>query len=175
MSNKKGFNEYIIKGDFVSITLRNRKGQQEECIFSLEDLDKLISFGNSWHLFWSTKTKSFYAKCSPKVKGKKTTIYMHRFLLGADSNLYGDHKNHNTLDNRRGNIQVVDNVYNNINRKDKNSNNTSGYRNVSWINGYWRVQLQVNGKNKLFTEKFEDVHEAGKFAKDMRRKYYKIT
>ena len=59
------------------------------------------------------------------------------------------------------------------NRSGKNKNNTSGYRNVSYIKGEGKyiVQLQVDGKNKRLGE-FDDVHEAGKFAEEMRKKYY---
>lgn len=61
---------------------------------------------------------------------------------------------------------------NGMDRTSKSSNNTSGYRNVSWIRGHWRVQLQINRKNNMFSEKFENVHSANKFAEQMRQKYY---
>lgn len=35
----------------------------------------------------------------------------------------------------------------------------------------YHVQLQINGKNKVLG-KFSDVHEAGRFAEEMRQKYY---
>jgi hypothetical protein len=46
-----------------------------------------------------------------------------------------------------------------------------GYRNVSLIKGKWVVQLQIDGKNTKLGS-FDDVHEAGKFAEEMRQKYY---
>ena len=36
----------------------------------------------------------------------------------------------------------------------------------------WVVQLQIDGKNTKLGS-FDDVHEAGKFAEEMRQKYYK--
>ena len=60
-------------------------------------------------------------------------------------------------------------------RKSKNKNNTTGYRNVIYNKTYktrpYHVQLQINGKNKVLG-KFSDVHEAGRFAEEMRQKYY---
>jgi hypothetical protein len=43
---------------------------------------------------------------------------------------------------------------------------------VCYIQGIWRVQLQINKRNYLFPEKFEDVYKAGCFAEEMRNKYY---
>jgi hypothetical protein len=39
------------------------------------------------------------------------------------------------------------------------------------VNDWWVVQLQIEGKNERLG-KFKDVHEAGKFAEEMRQKYY---
>jgi hypothetical protein len=84
-----------------------------------------------------------------------------------------DHINHNTLDNGKENLRITSNRYNLKHRKGKNSNNKSGYRNVSWLNSYkkWCVQIQIEGKNTILG-KFDDVDEAGKFAEEMRNKYY---
>lgn len=84
-----------------------------------------------------------------------------------------DHINHNTLDNRKENLRMVKQDENLKHRKGKNSNNTSGYRNVSWNKYYEKyvVQLQVNGKNTIFGY-FDDVHEAGRIAKEKRKEIY---
>lgn len=91
--------------------------------------------------------------------------------MNTNKNEYVDHKNHNTIDNRKNNLRVTRNDKNTKNRKSKNSNNTSGYRNVSWVNNKWIVQLQIKGKNKVLG-KFDDINKAGKFAEKMRKKYY---
>jgi len=83
-----------------------------------------------------------------------------------------DHMNHNTLDYRRENLRIVSSSQNTRNRKSKNSNNTSGYRNVTKMGNYWRVQLQQEGKNVLFREKFTDPKEAGAFADARRAEFY---
>lgn len=45
---------------------------------------------------------------------------------------------------------------------------------MCWIDGYLRLQLQINGKNYRFPEKFteDQKEEAEKFAQEMREKYY---
>lgn len=102
---------------------------------------------------------------------------LHRYLIGNGEEIpksrVVDHINHNTLDNTRKNLRVTTIKYNSRNRSGKNKNNTSGYRNVCWLKdeNKWIVQLQVNGKNKVLG-RFDDVDEAGKFAEEMRQKYY---
>ena len=84
-----------------------------------------------------------------------------------------DHKNGNTLNNRKSNLRVVLDSNNSMNRKSRNKNNKSRYRNVSWNKSCnkWVVQMQINKKNHILGY-FDDVHEAGKFAEEMRDKYY---
>ena len=84
-----------------------------------------------------------------------------------------DHINGDTFDNRKSNLRIVADSNNSKNRKSKNSNNTSGYRNVSWSkrDRKWVVQMQIDKKHKTLG-RFDDVHEAGKFAEEMRKNYY---
>lgn len=85
-----------------------------------------------------------------------------------------DHIDHDTLNNRKYNLRVVERKNNNKHRKSKNKNNKSGYRNVFWNTreSKWIVQLQINGKNTRLG-KFDNIDEAGRFAEEMRQKYYK--
>lgn len=48
---------------------------------------------------------------------KPQTIYLHRWLMDCPPELQVDHINHNTLDNRRGNLRIVTRTQNRINRK----------------------------------------------------------
>ena len=84
-----------------------------------------------------------------------------------------DHINHNTLDDRKSNLRELTVEQNSRYREGKNKNNKSGYRNVSWDGYKWVVQLQVNGKNTCLGRFPKDqLEEAGKFAEEMRKKYY---
>lgn len=63
-------------------------------------------------------------------------------------NLYVDHINGDTLDNRRCNLRYATNQQNQANSKLK-SNNTSGYKGVTWdpVNKKWVAQIMFNRKN----------------------------
>jgi len=141
----------------------------------LEDLERLIEADYRWCVQWDKGSQTFYVRTILYPEGEHSiTLSIHRFLMNAvEKHIRVDHKDHDGLNNKKSNLRVTIHSNNNQNRRGKNSNNTSGYRNVSWIKDYkkWCVQLQVDGKNKLLG-KFDDVDEAGKFAEEMRKKYY---
>lgn len=75
-------------------------------------------------------------------------IRMHRFILGiTERGVHVDHKNGDGLDNRRRNLRPCPPRFNGANRK-KNSNNTSGYRGVSYSKRHksYVVRICVNWK-----------------------------
>lgn len=172
------FNDYIIEGDIVTILTNKRNGETFKILVDKSDLQKLIDLNNHWNLTWARNIHGYYAKHSitflnENKQRKQTTIMMHRFLMDAKEEDVIDHINHNGLDNRKCNLRATKEKLNLTHRKTKNSNNKSGYRNVCWANveKRWIVQLQINGENTRLGL-FDDVHEAGKFAEEMRIKYY---
>lgn len=116
-----------------------------------------------WCSQWNPHTKSFYAiRQSPSVNGKQYTIRMHRKILGlkrGDSK-YGDHKNHNTLDNTEKNLRIATSSQNQCNGRRK-SNNTSGYKGVyrHSKNKNWVGRVTFGGKTY-----YCGVHETPKEA-----------
>lgn len=175
MANKKG-NNYVIdeENNIVKIELRRRKGENLWTIIDLEDLEKVINFPYTWFAKYQTLNKGFYVYASVynSETKKYKTLCLHQFIMNANGQAV-DHINGDTFDNRKSNLRIVEDSDNSKNRKSKNSNNTSGYRNVSWNkkDKKWVVQMQINKKHKTLGS-FDDVHEAGKFAEEMRKKYY---
>lgn len=90
----------------------------------------------------------FYAKC----KGQG---YLHRVILARvlgrslKTNEWVDHINRNTLDNRRTNLRLTTPSQNHMNRS-KNTNNTSGFKGVSFnrFRNVWTAQIRLSGKVK---------------------------
>jgi hypothetical protein len=108
---------------------------------------------------------------------KGTTVTLQSFIGNPNhtKDVQVDHINHDSLDNREENLRITNKNQNARNRKSKNSNNITGYRNVAYIprngNKPYIVQLMVNGKNKRL-KSFSDIDEAGIYAEEMRQKYY---
>ena len=174
---KRKIYDYETVGKITRINLKDKNGNIYVCIIDTEKLSDFLDFEYAWSISFHGGRNCYYVRSTvylgmvdgkPKYKG----VLLHDFLLGFPDTQHIDHKNNNSLDNRIKNLRLATKDDNGRNRKNKNSNNTSGYRNVSFIRDYWRVQLQVDGKNKIFPERFENVHEAGEFAEKMRRKYY---
>lgn len=169
-------NKFIKINDYYIIYCESRKKEVFEVFIDEDVFEKLKNSKYSIYAHWHRDSKGYYATITEyvnhNVKQKYKSKVLHQMILPCPKGKMIDHINNNRLDNRKINLRIVNKSNNLRNRKSKNSNNTSGYRNVTWMGNHWRVQLQVNGKNKLFTEKFEDVHEAGAFAEKMRNKHY---
>lgn len=175
---KKKFNDYKIEGERVIVYLKNRLKETKECYIDLKNLQKLIDFGHSWYPYYNISSDAYYARCStyePVDNGapKRGILYMHHFIKPINKGEVVDHIDNNELNNCESNLRVVTQTENAKNRTTKNKNNKSGYRNVFWAekDKLWVVYLQINKKNTRMGS-FKDVHEAGKFAEEMRKKYY---
>lgn len=94
-------NEYHICGDITYIDLYNIKCEVvAQAIIDTEDLDKVKDI--KWKLSWNG-----YAMNTPR-SGPAT--HMSRVIYGEDklnSELFVDHINHNTLDNRKCNLRAA--------------------------------------------------------------------
>lgn len=100
---------------------------------------------------------------------------LHKFIMNVEDSKVVDHINHDTLDNTKGNLRVISHSNNSMNRKSRNSNNKSGYRNVCWSKSEnkWIVQLQVNKHNTVLGKFPKDqLKEAAKFAEEKRKELY---
>lgn len=174
MQRKMKRNNYVIdeENNIAKIELRRRNTENLWTVIDLEDLDKVISFPYTWFAKYNHTNNEYYVVASeyhPELRRSKP-VFLHQFLTAANGRDV-DHENNDTLDNRKSNLRIVTESNNSKNRKGRNRNNKSGYRNVCYVNGKWIVQMQVDGKNKRIGS-FDDVHEAGKYADEMRKKYY---
>jgi hypothetical protein len=119
---------------------------------------------------WTAKrTRSIthaYRKFYPKGRqapGK--SLYLHRLIFEEE---YGpltsedilDHINQNGVDNRLSNLRKGNKSKNALNRG-KQSNNTSGYRNIMWNKDVqkWHVSFVIR-KKKYFVGNFKTIEEA---------------
>lgn len=175
MGKKKG-NNYIIdkENNVARVELHRRSAENLWTIIDLEDLERVITYPYTWYAKLNKSIGEYYVYASEYCTDTKKCkpIFLHQFIMKANGKTV-DHINNNGLDNRKLNLRVVLDKNNSTNRRGKNKNNKSGYRNVSWRKNEnkWVVQLQIDGKNTILG-RFDDVDEAGKFAEEMRQKYY---
>jgi len=88
-------------------------------------------------------------------------VYMHRVIMNPPKGLYVDHRNCDSLDNRRSNLRHATPSQNMQNRR-KKKNTTSQYRSV-WLvkNGKYESQLFHQGK-KIWLGWFDTEIEAAR-------------
>lgn len=78
--------------------------------------------GVKWYALWDRDTKGFYAvRHLPRSSGGRRTEQMSRRILGLShgDKRQADHRNHDTLDNRRKNLRVTTHRGNGKNRRDQ--------------------------------------------------------
>ena len=108
----------------------------------------------NWSAYWNKCTKSFYAQ-----RGLPPQLWMHSFILGCKKGEEGDHKNHDTLDNRRENLRKATRSENARNMRI--STNTSGYRGVCWHQNRWVAMIKIHQK-PIYLGRFRSKEDAAR-------------
>jgi len=114
-----------------------------------------------WHAVNSPS--GLYAVSHTNSKGVKLgfkIVSMHAEIIGYRLDKFVDHKNGDTLDDRRSNLRKSTCSQSAMNRKIR-SDNSSGYKGVSWHEYNWRVTVSVR-QRKITVGTFKDVVEAAK-------------
>lgn len=111
--------------------------QGQNAIVDAADFEWLSKW--HWNAHWNKKTKSFYAEKDVRFDG---VAAMHRTILGCTKGEGVDHRNGDTLDNRRENIRKCTTRQNSCNRSAQR-NNTSGFKGVTWdkSTSKWRARI----------------------------------
>ena len=83
-----------------------------------EDYERLSKY--KWRV--NINRHTYYAQRAIKVKGKWTSVMMHRDIIKVESGMVVDHINHNGADNRKANLRAATIEQNTWNRKRKKEN-----------------------------------------------------
>lgn len=121
-------------------TVKNNKYGNVEVIIDDEDYDLVKNY--LWYLH---KTNSgFY------IRGYKNNkfIYLHRLIMNAKPKQFIDHKNHNTLDNRKINLRCCTIKENGRNVRKTKNKTSSKYKGVTFFkrDKKWQAKIQVDGR-----------------------------
>lgn len=162
-------NAYEIRGDVVVIFLRRRDGSFLETLIDESDLALADSFPGSWYAHWSANNKSFYVMGNLRVSdSRRTSVLLHRWLLNPQDDLFVDHEDHKTLNNRRSNLREATLAQNNQNVSP--SKKRLMVRGVYWSKAHsrWRANSRKNGR-RVHLGLFSDLEEAAKVVSTFRQ------
>lgn len=137
--------------------------QGKVTIIDKEDYDELSKF--NWFAWNNALTNSFYAARNIPVGDKQRMTQMHRVLLNIyDPSIEVDHKDRDTLNNRKYNLRIATDLQNCTNQGRRKDNKT-GFKGVSFSRpGKWQATIQFQGK-QLYLGLFnspEDAYEVYK-------------
>lgn len=100
--------------------------------------------------YWAASKagSTFYAITNVRLSdGRKSTLKMHRVIIGDTAAAHVDHIDRNGLNNRRANLRAASCAENGANRPAQ-KNNRSGFKGVSFDmrSGKWRAEISKNGR-----------------------------
>ena len=126
---------------------------------------KWIAYGSGYNLY-AVRNK----KISPN--GTKT-VRLHREIMNAPAGLLVDHKNGNSLDNRRDNLRLATHFQNSCNARKSKSNFTSQYKGVQFRKkkNRWIAVIYYHQK-AIWLGTFKSEIEAAKAYDAAAKKYH---
>jgi hypothetical protein len=106
-----------------------------------EDHDRIKEY--KWSRLCGNKPPFYFCR-NVRKSGTRKIILLHKFIMDAPDNLEVDHKNLNTLDNRKSNLRICTHAENCRNRK--GISNSTGYKGVSRKGIKYRARITKNRK-----------------------------
>jgi len=132
--------------------------------------DDMFDYLNQWK--WHYHNCGYAGRLTSRKLGKRTTILMHRVVIGTPDSMQTDHINHNTLDNRRENLRICTASQNSANIPVPD-NNTSGVKGVCWHKGRdkWLARIKYHGRT-VHLGSFANLDDAAEAYANSARKYF---
>jgi hypothetical protein len=140
-------------------------------IFALVD-DNEYERINKNHWYVMSSKKNLYAVRTKGKRGKTKTILMHRELLGYEGTLLIDHRDHNTLNNKKDNLRICTTSQNTMNMI-RTKKESSIYKGVFYDKerNKWQTNIMRNYK-KIFIGRYGKEKDAAKAYNKAAIKYH---
>ena len=144
---------FCVGGPTVTVRIPLTQGK-----FTIVD-DEDAHFGErNWYAL-PAKTRWYAAGSAKSRDGKWKTIRLHREILAAPAGMVVDHKNFDTLDNRRSNLRLCTNSQNLMNQRPTRGG-SSQYKGVHRQRGRWYATISRRGKTFWLGDFVDEVDAA---------------
>jgi hypothetical protein len=159
------------RADALDLTMKKIPLTNSPLKAIVDDEDYEIVKGIPWHLL--SGPNSSQVRYIDYSSGRPKAISIHWLILRYPKGLVCDHKNHNTLDNRRQNLRVCTHEENCQNRIPQRSNRSSRFKGVSWKRnqGKWEGYIRFH-THKIHLGTFCSEEEAARSYDCAARTYF---
>ena len=160
--NQRDKNEIIEYDNFAVLFLYDKNNNYKKyALIDKEDIS-LISRHK-----WSLDKNNYVGT----IISDNQKIYLHRLIMNPDNNELIDHKNLNTLDNRKNNLRICNKQQNQCNQKN-HKKTKSGIKGVFWNkrDNKWYAEIRHNNK-KIWLGSSYNIEEMIQLRKQAEIKY----
>jgi hypothetical protein len=138
--------------------------QGQVALIDDEDFERVQKY--KWYALWAPSGKCFVPQrtilIKPRPNRKNSTIVLSRFIMNAPKGLEVDHKNHDTLDNRKSNLRICTRYENAMNKRLRSDNKLRIKGVDLQKNGLYRAQIQKDKRKIILGSTFKTAQEAKK-------------
>lgn len=137
-----------------AVCVRTTRGKH--VVIDVDDFEFVSSRTWRIHLGWNNTP---YATTSVEIGERLRSRSIHRLLMNPPSGMVVDHRNRNTLDNRRQNLRICTRTENTRNRVSRTG--TSIYKGVFWVavRSRWVAKL-LHDKKQVWLGAYQTEEEA---------------
>jgi hypothetical protein len=144
-----------------------------EGIWTILDQEDYYLYGHIKWCLGAHRARAYAISGARDRKGKIQTISLHGVIMKPRKGLVVDHRNGDSLDNRKANLRLATRTQNSCNKQKTKSKTTSKYIGVSYEKGQkrWAVKVKYRGKSH-WVGGFKSEIEAAKARDKAAKKYH---
>lgn len=167
MRKKRVSNQYIRKENFTELNIKGSVHGDKTILIDTEEVEKIKKHHWTINKFTRCKKVYYYAVTS-------NGLLLHRYIKGASNGREAtvDHINNNTLDNRKGNLQICSNRKNLI-KQELCVNSKTGVKGVCVHTNTGRYMAYITVNRKRTHLGYFDTIEEAKTARERAEKIHK--